>query len=507
MFDAFNRRRALALGGSLFGGSFLASLKLPHLAASELALPAGAVQFRPEIEPLVRIIEETPSERVLGAVAREIRGGRSYRECLAALFLAAIRNVQPRPAVGFKFHSVLVVNSAHLASLAGADDERWLPLFWAIEYFKRAQKQDIEEGNWTMSAVDESRVPDAAKALNDLRTALENWDVESADVAAAAAARAASAHQLFDLFAEFGSRDFRSIGHKAIYVAGAFRVLQVIGWEYAEPVMRSLAYALLNHTGDPNPAKSDLAADRQGRLNQNRATNLPVGWFAGKVDSSATNDLLQTARGATPESMAVETVKLFERGVGITSVYDGLFAASAELIMRQPAIVPLHAMTTTNAMHYLVQHVHNDSLRRWIVLQNAAFIGHFREAADGRGGLEPHRIDEVVMASEEKAAGEPAPVESLFAGGGKQANERAVDFLAYLRSGGSPVQLMAQARHLVFHKGNDSHDYKYSSAILEDYFARSPEWRDRILAAGSALFPSTDKRDTGLATKVAEAFG
>jgi hypothetical protein len=33
---------------------------------------------------------------------------------LAALLLAGVRNIQPRP-VGFKFHAVLVVNSAHLA--------------------------------------------------------------------------------------------------------------------------------------------------------------------------------------------------------------------------------------------------------------------------------------------------------------------------------------------------------------------------------------------------------
>jgi hypothetical protein len=31
--------------------------------------------------------------------------------------LAGVRNIEPRPSVGFKFHAVLVVNPVHLASL------------------------------------------------------------------------------------------------------------------------------------------------------------------------------------------------------------------------------------------------------------------------------------------------------------------------------------------------------------------------------------------------------
>ena len=45
---------------------------------------------------------------------------------LTALLLACVRNIQPRP-VGYKFHAVLVVDSAPLASLASPDTDRWLP--------------------------------------------------------------------------------------------------------------------------------------------------------------------------------------------------------------------------------------------------------------------------------------------------------------------------------------------------------------------------------------------
>src|SRR5436305_6178982 len=149
--------------------------RLPLVSAAEAKIPKEIVRFHPDIEPLVRLLEDTPRERVLEEVATRIRRGATYQEILSALFLAGVRNIQPRP-VGFKFHAVLVVNSAHLASLASADSERWLPIFWAIDQFKSSQARDVQEGDWTMSAVDEAVVPTSHKAKEALIQALDNWD-------------------------------------------------------------------------------------------------------------------------------------------------------------------------------------------------------------------------------------------------------------------------------------------------------------------------------------------
>src|SRR5205823_13565650 len=81
--------------------------------AEDMAVGPDAVRFRPEIEPVVRWIEETPRERALDVAVEKLKGGLSYRDLLAGLFLAGIRNIKPRP-VGFKFHAVMVMNSAHL---------------------------------------------------------------------------------------------------------------------------------------------------------------------------------------------------------------------------------------------------------------------------------------------------------------------------------------------------------------------------------------------------------
>src|SRR5262245_11821630 len=102
------------------GAGALASLgdlgfltQLPPVSATETKLEPRMVRLHPEIEPLVGVLEDTSRERVLEEVAMRLKRGLTYRELVAALLMAGVRNIQPRP-VGFKFHAVLVVNSAHL---------------------------------------------------------------------------------------------------------------------------------------------------------------------------------------------------------------------------------------------------------------------------------------------------------------------------------------------------------------------------------------------------------
>ncbi len=62
------------------------------------------------------------------------------------------------------------------------------------------------------------------------------------------------------------------------------------------------------------------------------------------------------------------------------------------------------------------------------------------------------------------------------------------------------------ARRLVFLKGDDPHDYKFSSAVLEDYDHVSPSWRDRYLAASLFLLPGSADRDNDLVKRTRAAF-
>ncbi|MEX0866155.1 MAG: hypothetical protein WD030_02280, partial [Pirellulales bacterium] len=201
MFARLSRRQVIgaAAGATLSFGDSQFWSGLPAVSAAEAKLDPNLVRLDSGIEPLVVFIETTPRERLLEEVAAKIKQGTSYRELLAALLLAAVRNVEPRPSVGHKFHTVLVVNSAHLASLSSPPEHRWLPIFWSLDYFKEAQGRDERERGWSMAPVDEAAVPAASKARGQFVAAMDHWNEAEADAAVAAMARSAGANELYEL--------------------------------------------------------------------------------------------------------------------------------------------------------------------------------------------------------------------------------------------------------------------------------------------------------------------
>ncbi len=502
---ASNRRQFLSTASAtaLAGMSQLGFLgKLPAVSAEDAKPDPKVVQLSSDIEPLVRTIEQTSREKLLEEIAGRIQKGTTYREVVAALLLAGVRNVQPRPSVGFKFHAVLVVNSAHLASISSPDEHRWLPIFWALDQFKSSQAADEREGNWTMAPVDESRVPPPHKAREAFIYAMENWDESVADVAAAGLARSAGANELFDLFAKYGCRDFRSIGHKAIYVANSWRTLNCVGWQYAEPVLRSLAFALLaRESAASNPAQSDFEADRPGRKNTELAKKLRGDWLSGKVDRQATHDLLATIYGGSADDLCNQVVETINRGVSPQSVWDALLVGSGELLMRQPGIVGIHTLTTTNALRYAYETAGDDETRQLMLLQNAAFLPMFRQGMVGRGKLGDQKLLELQPA--ESTA--ETSMDDIFAKVSSDRMDAARLTLGYAMRHEDPKAFIDRARTLIFLKGNDSHDYKFSSAVLEDYAHVSRPWRDRFLATSVFNLTGAGERDNPLVERTRAA--
>ena len=501
-----NRREFLKTASTCTIGTGLANLGLRPISAAETKLDTTSVRFDDDIEPLVRTIEDTSRDKLMEEIASRVQNGLSYRKLLAATLLAGVRNVQPRPSVGFKFHAVLVVNSAHLASVASSDQDRWLPIFWALDNFKSSQARDVREGNWTMAPVNESKVPSAEVAHQQFVDAMENWDEELADVAVTGLSRTAGANQVFELFARYGIRDFRSIGHKAIFVANSYRTLQCIGWHHAEPVLRSLAYALQNHEGQPNPAESDLDADRPWRKNLERAKQIRDHWQSGRLDAEATRQLVETLRSGSNDDASEQVVEMLNAQVSPQSIYDAMFLAAGELLMRQPGIVALHAVTSTNAFRYAFKMAADDNTRRLVLLQNAAFLPMFREAMKGRGNVNDRSILRL-DGEDENGDTTNMSLDGIYSQIGKDTELASQRTLRYLNNGGRSEHLIDEARRYVFLKGNDSHDYKFSSAVLEDFYHISPAWRNRYLASSVFKLRGANSKDNGLVERIRSALG
>ncbi|MEJ7594129.1 MAG: hypothetical protein WKF77_21530 [Planctomycetaceae bacterium] len=67
--------------------------------------------------------------------------------------------------------------------------------------------------------------------------------------------------------------------------------------------------------------------------------------------------------------------------------------------------------------------------------------------------------------------------------------------------------LMNAARRLIFLKGTDSHDYKFSTAALEDYYKISPARRNQFMAASMYNLKGTNAADNRLVNRIRASLG
>jgi hypothetical protein len=124
----------------------------------------------------------------------------------------------------------------------------------------------------------------------------------------------------------------------------------------------------------------------------------------------------------------------------------------------------------------------------------------------GRGSLAALRLDKLEKAF--SAAGGAAAVDELFARVSRDRGQAAALALALLQEHPERMPaVMAAARRLVFTKGRDSHDYKFSSAVLEDYYQVAPAWRPYFAAAAMFNLRGSGESDTDLVRRARAAMG
>jgi hypothetical protein len=501
MIERHRRRRflqmasAIGLGAEL--GPFSELMSITPARADDARVHPEMVKFRPEIEPVVRLIEDTPRDQALEVVIAQLKKGLSYKNLMAGLFLAGIRNIKPRP-VGFKFHAVMVINSAHVLGQSAAVTERLLPLLWALDNFKSSQAQDVKEGDWVLGPVNESHLPKPDHAKSEFVSAMDKWDAEAADAAVAALCRSSGAAQTMEPLWRAGVRDQRDIGHKAIFTAQSWRTLQTIGWEHAEPVLRSLVFGMLDLRGDTRPRPVGPYES-----NLENAAKIRPEWTIGRDDPAATQALLQVMRQATPEAASAEAVKMLNQGIAPGSLWDAAILAACELLMHSPGIVAIHATTATNALHYIYTASGDDTTRRLALLQAVGWQPMYR----GRVKLtDPAGIDalkanhDVPISAGDEAVGE------IFAAISQDRKKAGSMAMAYLARGGSPDLIFDAARRMIFHKGKDSHDYKYGAALWEEcLWSTDPRWRSPMVVASMFNFPGAKTADSPLMIRAREA--
>src|SRR5262249_16222524 len=184
---------------------------------------------------------------------------------------------------------------------------------------------------------------------------------------------------------------------------------------------------------------------------------------------------------------------------------------------------PLHANTSTNALHYAFRTCTTPRTRLLALLQAVAWAAA-RTGSD-RGDLRDVKFAELSAASvparPEEALAEifallpsrtyhwDAKARKAVLGYGKraQADEACRKVFVLAREHPDTVPLFVQTAHswLCRKANDDAHEYKFLAAILEDAANVSPAWQPHLLAASVHYFHGTQTPDNPVIQHVQEA--
>jgi hypothetical protein len=134
-----------------------------------------------------------------------------------------------------------------------------------------------------------------------------------------------------------------------------------------------------------------------------------------------------------------------------------------------------------------------------LLLQNAAFLPLYRGNRKDNG----LHIDTMETLAPEAKGNEA--VAEIFNDVSRDRLTAARKILGYLQENPSAAPIADAARRLIFLKGNNAHDYKFSSAVMEDYEQLPSPWRERVLAASAFLLRGSGDKDNDLVKRTRSA--
>jgi hypothetical protein len=515
MTSELTRRRFLqtaATVGTAFGlGGFDELAPLGPANADDATVTPDLVQFSPDIEPVVRLIERTPHDQCVAAMVEQLRRGLPYRQFLAALYLASIRAARWHgDGMHGWDHNAYVVHSAYQLSLDLPAGERLLPAFYALSAFGQKTYPDQQKrGTRALTG----KLPAAEHALEELHTAFKLWDTDRAERAIVAMVRAKGSTEVLEPLWHYAGRDWGFIGHMAILVANSCRLLETIGWQHAEHVLRYVVQGL-SGWGSDHAKHSDVAPYWANLKRIEKVIRkLPGNWAENQGNAAFTRDLLILLReGQGDEACDLAVSHLTDGMAQAGAVWDAVHLAAGELVLsskphnsaRPINSAALHANTAANALHYAFRASGKEETRLLLTLQAVAWMDLFRKEVI-RGQWLVHPTDITALTAAKIPEPQADAIDAILAS--RTANPRETAGMAFsfaLRQ--SPEPLLRAARRLMAVKSTgDPHDIKFPVAIFEDLDLVSAGWRPHLLAAAAYSFWGSDRPDLPVMQQVREA--
>jgi hypothetical protein len=304
------------------GAGLAADMGLSRAEAGEApeSLDFGAM------EPLVRLMQETPVDRLLPVLVERMKSGTELKRLVAAAALANARTFGGEDYVGF--HTMMALAPAFHMSSELPDATRALPILKVLYRNTNRIQEHGGRKSEVLHPVDQGRGPQDGANAELLRAAVRAKNRAEAERTYAAIA----AHSPEDaLNAVLMSVEDRPEVHRVVLPYRAWDLLDLIGKEHAETLLRqSVRYCLM--WGTPGTSAGDPPKLLPRIFDDHHLHDAAPG--QRDVDYAWIEKMSQTIFAATPQQAADAAAAALADGIAPDAVGHAISLAANQLILR-----------------------------------------------------------------------------------------------------------------------------------------------------------------------------
>jgi hypothetical protein len=335
MHAAKTRREFLADVGrgmlvATLGSGMARELSLAPAFADDLP---DALDFGP-LEPLVQFMQETPVNKLLPALADQLKAGADLRQLVAAAALANARTFGGEDYVGF--HTMMALApSLHMAR-EFPDALQPLPVFKVLyRNTNRIQEKGGRKAE-VLHPVKPAVLAQGQSGAEAVREAVHRQDAAEAERRFAALCQSGASDALNGLL--YTVQDDTEV-HRVVLPYRAWDLLELIGQDHAQTLLRQSVRYCVKAESWPQTARSDEPRVLLPKLlEEHKLLDRVAGVRA--AEDSWIDQLSLTIFASTPEQAAAAAATALAEGFSPAAVGEAIALAANQLILRDMGRTP-----------------------------------------------------------------------------------------------------------------------------------------------------------------------
>jgi hypothetical protein len=305
-----------------------------YSAANDLGLAPAFAADAPDtldfgsLEPLVRFMQETSTDKLLPALAAKLKSGTDLRRLIAAGALANARTFGGEDYVGF--HTMMALApSLHMAREL-PDSMQPLPVFKVLYRNTNRIQEKGGRKDEVLHAVKPAPVAEGRSGAESVRDAVHRQAADEAERLFASLAQAGPSDALNDLL--FTVQDHTEV-HRVVLPYRAWDLLDLIGQEHAHTLLRqSVRYCVKAESWQHNATYDEPRTLLAKMLEEHKLLDRSPG--TRSAEDSWVDQLSQTIFKSTPEQSAQAAASALAEGFSPAAVGEAISLAANQLVLR-----------------------------------------------------------------------------------------------------------------------------------------------------------------------------